>query len=103
MKTLEASSEGDVLAMKVTIPRLDAATAREFKEECAQAWTPQTHAVIADLSQLEFIDSSGVGALLSLYKRLPAPNPSVKLRGVQPQVQSVIELLRLHRIFDLEE
>lgn len=102
MKILEAKPEGATLELVVLVTRLDAASAREFKEECAKAWTPRTNAVIADLSKLEFIDSSGVGALLSLYKRLPPPNPSVKLRGVQPPVQAVIELLRLHRIFEIE-
>jgi len=58
--------------------------------------------VFADLASLDFIDSSGVGALLSLYKRLPPPNPSVKLLRVKPTVQAVIELLRLHRIFEIE-
>jgi anti-sigma B factor antagonist len=54
------------------------------------------------LSQVTFLDSSGIGALLSLYKLLPTSNPSFKLRCVQPAVQAMIELLRLHRIFDLE-
>lgn len=102
MKTLEAKLDGTTLHLSVLVSRLDAATAREFKEECAKVWPAEGTAVIADLSKLEFIDSSGVGALLSLYKRLPPPNQSVKLRGVQAPVQAVIELLRLHRIFELE-
>jgi anti-sigma B factor antagonist len=102
MKTLETKLDGLTLHLTVLVARLDAATAREFKEECAKIWPAEVTAVVADLSRLEFIDSSGVGALLGLYKRLPAPNPSVKLRGVQQPVQAVIELLRLHRIFELE-
>ena len=102
MNTLQAHAEGSTLLLKVTLSRLDASTAREFKEDCAQAWMPQATMVVADLTTLEFIDSSGVGALLSIYKRLPAPNPVVRLRGVQPPVKSVIELLRLNKIFEME-
>lgn len=81
--------------------RLDAATARDFKLECEAAWQAGVAAVEIDLGQVEFVDSSGVGALLSVYKKLPAQSAGVKLVRVKPAVQSVIELLRLHRIFEI--
>jgi anti-sigma B factor antagonist len=102
MKIVDAKVEGASLLLTVKVPRLDAATAREFKKECEEIWQPGIVSVTADLAALEFIDSSGVGAFLSLYKKLPPANPSVKFRRVQPSVQTVIELLRLHRIFEIE-
>ncbi|MEI8341750.1 MAG: STAS domain-containing protein [Verrucomicrobiota bacterium] len=102
MKIVDAKVEGASLLLTVKIPRLDAAKARDFKKECEEIWRPGIDSVTADLGMLEFIDSSGIGAFLSLYKKLPPSNPSVKLRRVQPAVQSVIELLRLHRIFEIE-
>jgi anti-sigma B factor antagonist len=99
---LEISRTGDQLDILAHVRRLDAATAREVKEEVEKAWGAGIQTVGIDLQGVEFIDSSGVGALLSIYKRLPAGTGSVKLRHVQPAVQSVIELLRLHRVFELQ-
>ena len=101
MKTVEARFDGTNLALTVTASRLDASSAPGFKKEIEALWQPGVACVSADLSHLDFIDSSGIGALLSLYKRLPPPNQSVKLLQVRPAVQAVIELLRLHRIFDI--
>ena len=102
MKIVEAKVNGSELSIRVTASRLEASTAAGFKKDCQDAWQPKITSVVADLSQVQFIDSSGVGALLSLYKRLPAPNPCVNLIRVQPPVRAVIELLRLHRIFVIE-
>ena len=102
METIDAEIDGTTLKILVKVPRLDASTVRDFKRECQKIWISKINDVWVDLSQVTFLDSSGVGALLSLYKLLPKSNPSFKLRRVQPAVQAMIELLRLHRIFDVE-
>jgi len=102
MNSVETHITGTQLSLTVLVNRLDANTARDFKKEIEAAWQPEISTVTADLSKVEFIDSSGVGALLGIYKRLPAGNPGIRLRGVCPGVHAVIELLRLHRIFDIE-
>jgi anti-sigma B factor antagonist len=89
------------LCLTVHTTRLDAASARDFKKACDEYWQPTVERLTIDLREVEFLDSSGVGALLSVYKKLPADKPSVKLLHVQPPVQTVIELLRLHRIFTI--
>ncbi|MEZ5413304.1 MAG: STAS domain-containing protein [Opitutaceae bacterium] len=93
--------DGDVLQLNLGVTRLDAASARTFKQEVADVWTAEVKSVTIDMSAVRFIDSSGIGALLSVYKRLPQGGPSVRLSGVAPAVVSVIELLRLHRIFEI--
>jgi anti-anti-sigma factor len=102
MKTLEAEIFGTTLKMIVKLARLDASTVRDFRRESQEIWHSKINDVSADLSRVSFLDSSGVGALLSLYKRLPRPYPDFRLQGVQPAVRAVIELLRLHRVFDVE-
>ena len=102
METIDAEIDGTTLKILVKVPRLDASTVRDFKRECQKIWISKINDVWVDLGQVTFLDSSGVGALLSLYKLLPASNPTFKLRRVQPAVQAMIELLRLHRIFDVE-
>jgi anti-sigma B factor antagonist len=102
MKTIDAEIFGTTLKLLVKLSRLDASTVRDFKKESQKVWNSRISDVSADLGEVCFLDSSGVGALLSLYKRLPSPYPDFRLRRVQPSVRAVIELLRLHRIFDVE-
>jgi len=69
------------------------------RKRANELWQPEVERLTIDLRAVSFLDSSGVGALLSVYKKLPPDKPSVKLLNVQPPVQTVVELLRLHRIF----
>jgi anti-anti-sigma factor len=102
MKILSARIDDNTLYLTVNVSRLDASTVRDFKKEAQDLWNSEISNLSVDLSNVTFLDSSGIGALLSLYKRLPPTNPSFKLLRVQPAVQSIIELLRLHRIFEVE-
>lgn len=102
MEIIDYQIEGTTLKLVVKAARLDASTVREFKQECRKIWNSKINDLWADLSQVTFLDSSGVGALLSLYKLLPSSSPVFKQRKVQPPVQAMIELLRLHRVFDVE-
>jgi anti-sigma B factor antagonist len=89
------------LCLTVHTSRLDAASARDFKRACEEFWKPEVEQLKIDLRAVDFLDSSGVGALLSVYKKLPPDKPAMELLHVQPTVQTVIELLRLHRIFTI--
>lgn len=59
------------------------------------------HAVTIDLSSLRLIDSSGVGAIVSLYKRIRANGGEVRFIGVTAQPLVIFKLLRLDRAFAL--
>ncbi len=98
---LTATFQGSDLNLEVHSARLDASTARELREELAMIWQPNVGTVTVDLSRVEFVDSSGMGALLSIHRRLPEKHAPVRLIKVRPAVQSVLELVRLHRVFDL--
>jgi len=57
--------------------------------------------VTVDLSNLQLIDSSGVGAMVSLYKRIRANGGEVRFVGVTAQPLVIFKLLRLDRAFEL--
>ncbi|MGF1451932.1 MAG: STAS domain-containing protein [Opitutales bacterium] len=90
------------LAITVSDAKFDAASAAAFKEELDANWKPEIRRVTIDFSEVQFIDSSGVGALLSVQKRMPAGSEPVTIQGAKPNVVSVIELLRLHRVFTIK-
>lgn len=55
--------------------------------------------VVVDLSELTQVDSSGIAAIISLYKRLRERGRKLHVVGVQAQPARVFELLGLHRVF----
>ena len=54
--------------------------------------------VVVDLSETEFIDSSGLGALIAGLKTTRQAGGDLRLAGAGPQVLAVLELTNLHRV-----
>jgi anti-sigma B factor antagonist len=92
--------EGATVNLTLAINQLDAPASQQVKEKLRSLPLDGITRVVIELGTVEFIDSSGVGALLTLCKWLP-PGAVVQLTGVQPEVRAVLELLRLHRVFEI--
>jgi len=54
--------------------------------------------IVVDLSGTEFIDSSGLGALVSSLKKARQAGGDLRIAGLAPQVQAVFKLTNLDRI-----
>ena len=91
---------GDVAVVEVPVEELDASNTGELKHDITPVLEANDKLVI-DLSRLRFVDSSGLGALLSCLRQLSAKGGDLKLSGMQKQVRAVFELVRMHRIFDI--
>lgn len=91
------------LVIRINTKRFDATNTEKFKgmleEHCAEA----IEEAVVYLGEVEFIDSSGIGALLSVQKRMKNGMGAIKLMGAQPSVESIINLLRLQRVFEIEK
>ena len=77
---------------------LDAVSVSDVRGELDKLVATRPKAVEVDLSQLRMIDSSGVGALVSLYKRVRAKGGKVVLKGVRDQPLAIFQLLQLDRL-----
>jgi anti-sigma B factor antagonist len=91
---------GNVSVAKIPGETLDAGSAKEFKAAAAPMLTPGAK-VIFDLTGLRFIDSSGLGALLSCLRQLNGVGGDLKLCGTSKPVRALFELVRMHRVFEL--
>lgn len=72
----------------------DAAAARELRPQI-ESLASSKGGVTADLSEVEFIDSSGVGALVFLHKRLVAAGQKLRVVGLRGQPLELLTYLRL--------
>ncbi len=99
---LSIQTENSSIIIVVQVDSIDATNAAKFKEEVAAFELAGCTKVVLDVQMVKFIDSTGIGALLSLQKRLPEAAGRLSLRHPQPPVLQVIKLLRLDRIFQFE-
>ena len=60
-----------------------------------------TRRVLLDLERCEFIDSSGVGWLVVYHKRFAVAGGKLILHSVPPRVLHVLQILRMHLIFNI--
>ena len=81
--------------------RLDAHNSKELKDYLLELLDNGAKNLILDLSEVRFVDSSGLGALLSGHKNAGLRDVRFALAGVQSRVQSMFELTRLTRVFDI--
>jgi len=90
------------ISIKIKAKRFDASVVRQFKAETENQCPLNTPHIEVDLSEVGFIDSSGIGALLSLRERLAKDAENIVIINPRPAVLSIIELLKLNEIFTLK-
>jgi anti-sigma B factor antagonist len=81
--------------------RLNAVSAQRAKDEIKALAGQDGPRLVVDLSGLDFIDSSGLAALVSGFKAASERGGSLRLCGLGRQVASVFALTRLDRVFEI--
>jgi anti-sigma B factor antagonist len=80
---------------------LDVASAPKLREELEQIAEDKPKKVVCDVSELRLIDSAGVGAFVSMYKKMQTWGGSITLIGLRDQPLAIFKVLRLERVFGL--
>lgn len=91
---LKSEIAGNVLIVRVLEDRIDAASAIQFKERMREIIQSPLPRVMLDLSQVMFLDSSGLGAVVAVMKLL-GPDRKLELAGLTPTVDKVFRLTRM--------
>jgi anti-sigma B factor antagonist len=82
---------------------LDVETADEFIDITARMVAAGVVRFTLKLDGIDYLDSSGLGALVVLQRQVKSRSGSLELQGLQPAVRGVIELTRLDRVFAIRE
>ena len=77
--------------------QLDAVSVGDLRLELDRLVETRPRTVEVHLSELRLIDSSGVGALVSLYKRVKGQGGTVVINGIRDQPLAIFKLLKLDR------
>jgi len=99
---LEIQDIGEARLITVPESRIDASVAICFKEAMAEATKEGPERVILDLSNVDFIDSSGLGAVVASMKLL-GDGRRLELAGLTPLVEKVFRLTRMDSVFTIHD
>ena len=90
------------IKLTILVQTLDRSNAADLRETAARVITAATPRMEVDCSRLDFIDSSGLGALIHTHNLLAESQRPVRLTGVGPKMLALLEFMQVHRIFELE-
>ena len=98
----ETREEGSFSVILVDETRLDASIAESFKVYLFDLIDSGKNKIVVDLSQVRFMDSSGLGALVAGLKKTAGSGAFV-LASAQPAVKDLFDLTSMDKLFKLHD
>ncbi|WP_347487520.1 STAS domain-containing protein [Desulfoscipio sp. XC116] len=81
---------------------VDISLTDSLREDVDRALTEHgVNRLIFDLTEVDFVDSAGLGVILGRYKKIAAGGGKVYLAGAKPQVKKVLDLSGLPRLMEI--
>ena len=98
---IDVTERTGAAVVRPSAARIDLQVAGEFRTALLQLIEGGQLRLVVDMSDVQFVDSSGLGALVSALKtlRLLKRDGDIRLANVQPPVVALLEIIRLHRVF----
>lgn len=97
---IEVRDSDAVISVKVN-GDIEMMTIKEFKEKLLELGQSADKDIELDLSEVEYIDSSGVGVLISLLKLQKKKDKVLQIKKASQKVMNVLKLSSLSDVFDL--
>ncbi len=98
---IDVAERNGAAVLRPASARVDLQVAGEFRTALLELIDGGHHRLVVDMGDVHFVDSSGLGALVSALKtlKLLKREGDIRLANVQPPVVALLEIIRLHRVF----
>lgn len=101
MHLVRAEKSGGVAVIGLAEPAvLDAANVDELREHVGEIEAEHSR-IVFDMSQVQFVDSSVIGALVGTMRTARDAGGDVKLARIPPDIAAIFELTRLDQVFSI--
>ncbi len=90
----------NVIVALIHAKALDAGNSCDFRSAVEYLFKPGAKLVF-DLSELEFIDSTGIGVLVSCLRQAHGSEAEIRICSLNEPVRAVFDLVRLNRVFEI--
>ncbi len=97
---LSTDTTNGVAIVTVTDSRIDASVAIQFKDAMRKTTNDGPDRMVLDMSQVKFVDSSGLGAIVAAMKHM-GTGRKLDLAGLTPDVDKVFRLTRMDSVFKI--
>jgi anti-sigma B factor antagonist len=91
---------GGVNVVVISTESLMANNVEQFKDVFAPLIV-QRCGILIDMEEVRFVDSSGIGALITTFKKVQALEGELKLCSLTEQVRSIFEMVRVDKILEI--
>jgi len=95
---LSTESKGEQAVVHAS-RRITAATSAQL-QSIIRGLIPGSKRVVLDMRDVDYIDSSGIGALVSVHMAAGKAQSALELTNLQPRIRDVFELTRLMTVFE---
>ncbi|WP_313756643.1 STAS domain-containing protein [Tissierella sp.] len=78
---------------------IDIYTSSKFKEEIFKYFSSKETDIIIDGQNLKYVDSTGLGALISILKKLKDNDYKIYLSNIKPNIRKIFDITELDKLF----
>ena len=82
---------------------LDVSTADQFKEYLHKLIDKDIRNIKFDLADLKYIDSTGLGVIIGILKRIKVEGKEIYIKSPKDNVKKIFSITGLDKIFKMEE
>ena len=98
--SIDVKEKESVLAVKVN-GEIDAYTAPQLREKLFPLSEKEGVKMVVDLSEVNYMDSTGLGVFVGVFKNVRAHNGEFKIVGLSDRLQRLFEITGLADIIDI--
>jgi anti-sigma B factor antagonist len=92
--------ENNITVIRPGTPRLTAQNAKMFKDEVTAMIDAGSNQLVIDFQEVAFLDSSGLGALVGVLKKI-GNRGEVIICGLSSEVEQMFRICRMDRVFNI--
>jgi anti-anti-sigma factor len=97
------SQDGTTIVVLAPAGRLDITTAWQFRLKLQECISKLSNHIVVNLSQVNFIDSSGLTSLVAGMRDADKVNGSFRICSVHPEAKLVFEVTMMDTVFEIFE
>lgn len=98
--SFDTTIKDGIALLRVTVGRLDAVVAPELKKEVSEIVEGGTSRIMVDLQDVQFMDSSGLGAIVASFK-MTGQKGELVLCNMNEAVTEIFALTHMDSLFDI--
>ncbi len=84
------------------IGEVDIYTSPELKDKVFELIEVKKQDIIINGEKLDYIDSTGLGVIMSIYKKLQEKNLKIKILNLKPNIYKLFDITGLNKVFNIQ-